>query len=76
MKYEGPYSYKKDVANVKVFLDRQTDKRSNRQKTGQKLYARGGIKKTSGERRPNPKAVIVINSYGGRGQKVSQFGVF
>jgi hypothetical protein len=35
MKYESPITYhSKDMANVKVFADRQTDRR-----TGQKLYA-------------------------------------
>jgi hypothetical protein len=35
MKYESPITkHSKDMANVKVFADRQTDRR-----TGQKLYA-------------------------------------
>ena len=35
VKYEGPNSYQtKDMANVKVFADKETDKR-----TGQKLLA-------------------------------------
>jgi hypothetical protein len=39
MKYESPITYhSKDMANVKVFADRQTDKQTDRW-TGQKLYA-------------------------------------
>jgi hypothetical protein len=39
MKYESPITYhSKDIANVKVFADRQTERQTNR-RTGQKLYA-------------------------------------
>jgi hypothetical protein len=39
MKYESPITYhSKDMANVKVFAERQTDKQTNR-RTGQQLYA-------------------------------------
>ena len=39
MKYESLITYhSKDMANVKVFADRQTDKQTDR-RTGQKLYA-------------------------------------
>ena len=43
MKYESPITYhSKDMANVKVFADRQTDRQTDKQtdrRTGQKLYA-------------------------------------
>ena len=36
MKYEGPNSYQPtDMANIKVFTDKQKDKRTNRQKDRQ-----------------------------------------
>jgi hypothetical protein len=39
MKYESPITcYSKDMANVKVFADRQTGGQTDR-RTGQKLYA-------------------------------------
>jgi hypothetical protein len=39
MKYESPITcHSKDIANVKVFADRQTDRQTDR-RTGQKLYA-------------------------------------
>jgi hypothetical protein len=51
MKYESPITYhSKDMANDKVFADRQTDRQTNR-RTGQKLNALDlsirGHKKTS-----------------------------
>jgi hypothetical protein len=44
MKYESPITYhSKDMANVKVMAnrqtDRQTDRQTNRRTDGQKLYA-------------------------------------
>ena len=37
MKYEGPDSYQsKDMANVKVFVNKQTDKRTDGQIDGSK----------------------------------------
>jgi hypothetical protein len=39
MKYESPITcHSKDMADVKVFADRQIDKQTDR-RTGQKLYA-------------------------------------
>jgi hypothetical protein len=39
MKYESPVIYhSKDMANVKVFANRQMDRQTDR-RTGQKLYA-------------------------------------
>jgi hypothetical protein len=36
MKYESPITcHSKDMANVKVFADRQTDRQTNRQPDGQ-----------------------------------------
>ena len=47
MKYEGPDSYQsKDMANVKVFVDKQTDKWTHRQAKNYMplIYLCGGIK--------------------------------
>ena len=39
-KYEGPNSYQsKDMANVKVFVNKQTDEGQMDKRTGQKLFA-------------------------------------
>ena len=37
-KYEGPYCYQsKDIANVKIFADKQTNKQNAVKRTGDKL---------------------------------------
>jgi hypothetical protein len=45
MKYESPITCQsKDMANVKVFADRQTDKQTDRPKNMPPIFRYGGIK--------------------------------